>query len=82
MEWDAQFVELGREIRWEGKALDGSGDAMESALGGDAVGNVEVYEGMAWSERLAKWVFCGDERNTRAVWVKGRLVSGEMERVQ
>jgi guanine deaminase len=87
MEWDAQFVELGREISWEGEAmqsaLDGRGEAMENPLDGSgAVGNVEVYEGMTWSERLAKWVFCGDERNTRAVWVKGRLVSGEMERVQ
>lgn len=27
-----------------------------------------------WSEKMAKWVFCGDDRNTRAVWVRGQLV--------
>ena len=33
---------------------------------------------MGWDEILAKWVFSGDDRNVKAVWVKGRLVSGNM----
>lgn len=28
----------------------------------------------SWAEKVAKWVFTGDERNTLAVWVKGRTV--------
>ena len=28
----------------------------------------------SWPEKLAKWVFCGDDRNVRKVWVKGREV--------
>ena len=42
-------------------------------------GSVQIWEGMNWEEVLAKWVNCGDERNTRAVWVKGRLVSGGVD---
>ena len=67
MEWDAQFVDLG--------------PVLSAANGGEGGwGNVEVWEGTAWEDVLAKWMYCGDDRNTRAVWVKGRLVSGSMER--
>ena len=27
-----------------------------------------------WADKVAKWAYCGDDRNTRKVWVKGRLV--------
>ena len=37
-------------------------------------GNVELWGGEDWGERIAKWVFCGDDRNTREVYVRGRLV--------
>jgi len=66
MEWDAQFVDLGPEIGEDGRG---------------GMGNVALWGGEGWEERLAKWVFCGDERNTRAVWVAGRLVSGAVEGV-
>lgn len=59
--WDAQLVDLGPEV------------------GGDGVGGrggVALWGGEGWEGRLAKWVFCGDERNTRGVWVRGRLVCG------
>ena len=61
-EWDAQFIDLGAEI-----------DA-GYVLGGGSVGNVQVWKGMGWEERLAKWVYQGDERNVKAVWVRGRMV--------
>lgn len=35
---------------------------------------VTLWGGETWGEKLAKWVFGGDDRNTRAVWVRGRLV--------
>lgn len=37
-------------------------------------GPVELWGTEKWAEKVAKWAFCGDDRNTRKVWVKGRLV--------
>ena len=71
MEWDAQFVDLGARVG------DGSGGGGEEGVGGK--GNVEVWEWMGWEDVIAKWVFHGDDRNVKAVWVKGRLVSGSMD---
>lgn len=58
MEWDAQLINLG-------------------SVQGEEVGEggpVDVFGWETWEERVAKWVFNGDDRNTAAVWVKGRLV--------
>lgn len=35
---------------------------------------VQLWGKESWAEKVAKWVFTGDERNTLAVWVKGRRV--------
>ena len=35
---------------------------------------VELWGQETWHERMAKWVFCGDDRNVEAVWVRGRKV--------
>ena len=70
MHWDAQLVDLGRQVGGGG----GDDGSEEGALGG-----VELWAQGRWEEKLAKWVFCGDERNTRAVWVDGRLVCGAMD---
>ncbi|KAH8802885.1 hypothetical protein F5884DRAFT_488521 [Xylogone sp. PMI_703] len=40
----------------------------------EEVGPVDIFGWESWDDRIAKWVFNGDDRNTRAVWVKGRLV--------
>ena len=64
MEWDAQLVDLGATVE-------------ENSSGGG--GGVGLWGGETWEERIAKWVFCGDERNTKAVWVEGRLVSGSCD---
>ncbi|KAF2236169.1 guanine deaminase [Viridothelium virens] len=61
MEWDAQMVVLG-----EGVGVDGEG--------GEAEGPVDVFGWESWEERIAKWLYNGDDRNTAAVWVKGELV--------
>jgi guanine deaminase len=58
MEWDAQLIGLSQ--------VDSNED-----LGARPV---DIFGWESWPERIAKWVFNGDDRNTLAVWVKGRLV--------
>ncbi|KAK2629629.1 hypothetical protein QTJ16_000449 [Diplocarpon rosae] len=58
MEWDAQLIGMG--------GVDGEDE-------GD-MGPVDLFGWETWDERIAKWVFSGDDRNTLAVWVQGRLV--------
>lgn len=61
MQWDAQLVELDHAVdRDEGEA--------------DDRGPVELWGKETWGEKVAKWLFCGDDRNTKKVFVKGRLV--------
>lgn len=57
-EWDAQLVSLG--------IVDGEGAGVDS--------NVDVFGWESWDEKIAKWLFNGDDRNTKSVWVRGRLV--------
>ncbi|KAF1920895.1 hypothetical protein BDU57DRAFT_28512 [Ampelomyces quisqualis] len=59
MEWDAQMVKLGE--------VDEAEDRFES-------GPVDIFGWESWSEMVEKWVYSGDDRNTVAVWVRGRLV--------
>ncbi|KAH6685706.1 guanine deaminase [Plectosphaerella plurivora] len=73
MQWDAQLVGLG-DVREGEDGRDGEdGGWGTGVLGGDA-GNVDVFGWETWEERIAKWLFNGDDRNTKKVWVKGRLV--------
>ncbi len=62
MEWDAQLIELSHV-----------GDHAEEDV---AVADlpVDIFGWESSEEKVAKWVFGGNERNTRAVWVKGSLV--------
>jgi len=59
MEWDAQLISLG---------------GVDEPLGSVDTGNVDIFGWESWEEKIAKWLFGGDDRNTLAVWVKGRLV--------
>lgn len=63
MEWDAQMIGL---------------NAVSEEIGGEELdqdqGLVEVFGGETWGEKVEKWVYTGDDRNTLAVWVKGQLV--------
>ncbi|PYH87403.1 hypothetical protein BO71DRAFT_472637, partial [Aspergillus ellipticus CBS 707.79] len=36
--------------------------------------NVDLFGGESWEEKVQKWVWSGDDRNVRAVWVRGRVV--------
>lgn len=61
-EWDAQLISLGLV-----KETPDSDDMADT-------GNVDIFGWEMWEERVAKWVFNGDDRNVRKVWVRGRLV--------
>lgn len=56
MQWDAQLVGLA--------TVDQGG-----AVSYDRP--VDIFGWETWEERVAKWVFGGDDRNTRVVWIKG-----------
>lgn len=71
MEWDAQLVEL------DDAADDGVDGEGEGEGGGERAGDggpVELWGRETWGEKVAKWLFCGDDRNTKKVFVRGRLV--------
>lgn len=70
MEFDAQLVNLGR-VTEDGYREDETLDGV--IVSGDA-GDVDVFGWEEWDERMAKWLYNGDDRNTRKVWVRGRLV--------
>lgn len=63
MDWDAQMVRL-----------DDS-ETPESAPAGRSP--VEIFGWESWENRIAKWLYCGDDRNVKAVWVKGRMVHSD-----
>lgn len=68
MEWDAQMVKLER-------VPDAGEERKEENRGnGEDEGLVQCWGKETWEEKVAKWMHCGDDRNTRKVWVKGRLV--------
>ena len=78
-EWDAQLVGLGaveEEVQEEETA---GGDELDGAKGADPEGdedegNVDIFGWETWEEKMAKWLYGGDDRNTKKVWVRGRLV--------
>ncbi|KAI9713291.1 MAG: hypothetical protein M1828_001464 [Chrysothrix sp. TS-e1954] len=35
---------------------------------------MDIFKWQSWNERVAKWLYCGDDRNVKDVWVKGRSV--------
>ncbi|KAI0191605.1 guanine deaminase [Astrocystis sublimbata] len=61
-QWDAQLIDLGTVPA----ELDEHDYVFPS--------NVDIFGWESWDERIAKWVFNGDDRNTKKVWVQGRLV--------
>ena len=67
MEWDAQLIELGDAADFE----DDGGVVKDAKLD---EGLVELWGQETWGEKVAKWLFCGDDRNTKMVFVRGRLV--------
>ncbi|KAL9037026.1 MAG: hypothetical protein Q9180_003959 [Flavoplaca navasiana] len=66
MEWDAQLIRL-ESVTEEGVVDDGEDKRMDEGI-------VHCWGNESWEEKVAKWMYCGDDRNTRKVYVKGRLV--------
>lgn len=64
-DWDAQLIGLTCIDEHGTRAHDGDTDDD---------GNVDFFGWESWEDRVAKWVFNGDDRNTKSVWVRGRLV--------
>lgn len=61
MEFDAQLIGLGSV-----------GETGETE--GEEAGDVDVFGWESCEDLIAKWLFSGDDRNTRKVWVRGQLV--------
>ncbi|KAI9845569.1 MAG: hypothetical protein M1837_004666 [Sclerophora amabilis] len=71
MEWDAQLIGLGRDNQEESGPDEKVEHEHEEH---EDQGPVDLFGWETWDDRVAKWMFSGDDRNTLAVWVKGRLV--------
>ncbi len=63
MRWDAQMVQLAHAEESLGEGMSMKDEGL-----------VELWGDETWDEKVAKWVFCGDDRNTKKVWVNGKLV--------
>ncbi|KAI9893773.1 MAG: hypothetical protein M1814_005990 [Vezdaea aestivalis] len=70
MDWDAQLIGLSMVQTDETLEADNIDD-----------GPVDIFGWESWDDRVAKWVYNGDDRNTLAVWVKGRLVHSRGKRL-
>lgn len=70
MEWDAQLIALG-QVEDEG---EDEATAAAAAAFDQNKGPVDIFGWEPWPDRVAKWLYGGDDRNVQAVWVQGRLV--------
>lgn len=76
MIWDAQLVEIGTTIK------NGTGNPLENdnaglagrGVGAGSVDNIALFGNETWQEQIQKWMWNGDDRNVRSVWVQGELV--------
>lgn len=64
MFWDVQLIDLGPLIDEDAGTDNSSSDA----------GNVDIFGWESWEEKIEKWMWTGDDRNVKKVWVNGRLV--------
>ncbi|KFY02590.1 hypothetical protein O988_02051 [Pseudogymnoascus sp. VKM F-3808] len=77
MIWDAQLVELGAVNNSTTSPLDvapGNGVTSGALLNSGPVGNVDLFGDETWQEQIQKWIWSGDDRNVKNVWVQGKLV--------
>lgn len=79
MEWDAILIGLTNvpEVDEE-RELGRVGERVSDVVGG-GMGPVDVFGWENWSEKVAKWMYCGDDRNVLSVWVKGKVVHKKPE---
>ncbi|CDM34893.1 hypothetical protein DTO013E5_3204 [Penicillium roqueforti] len=74
MLWDVQLIRLGGVKLVEASPLDVVSDGSSDLVKAGPVGNVDLFGTENWEEKIQKWVWSGDDRNVKAVWVGGRLV--------
>ena len=67
MEFDAQLIRLSA-------VPEPTQTPSDDREGDEDDGIVELWGPETWPEKVAKWLFCGDDRNTKRVFVRGRLV--------
>ncbi|CAG7950782.1 unnamed protein product [Penicillium nalgiovense] len=74
MIWDAQLIELGAILpNSTASPLDMATIAGRGIETG-SVGNVDLFGNETWQEQIEKWMWSGDDRNVKNVWVQGKLV--------
>lgn len=69
-EWDAQLIVCG-DFSGSGSANEPEENEVQSKEDDNPI---ELWGKETWNEKLAKWVFTGDDRNVQGVWVRGRKV--------
>ncbi|KAJ5882390.1 uncharacterized protein N7529_001062 [Penicillium soppii] len=75
MIWDAQLVELGAVKNSTTSPLDAKPTGVVArAVTTGTVGNVDLFGNETWHEQIEKWMWSGDDRNVKNVWVQGKLV--------
>jgi guanine deaminase len=76
MDFDAQLI--GFDVQGKGKD---EGEEIEEELKAfvEKDSPVDIFGWESWENRVNKWVYNGDDRNTFAVWVKGKLVHARKE---
>ncbi|KAJ5106991.1 hypothetical protein N7456_003666 [Penicillium angulare] len=78
MIWDAQLIELGAVQNSTTSPLDATpvnSIARRGYVDGPGpVGNVDLFGNETWQEQVQKWMWSGDDRNVKFVWVNGVLV--------
>jgi guanine deaminase len=60
-EWDAQMIKLDEVAPYSEGASEHDGP-------------VDIFGWESWENKVHKWLYNGNDKNTLAVWVKGRLV--------
>lgn len=73
MIFDAQLICLGG-VGGSGEGLLDDLSGYELKVKGGPAGNVDIFGNESWEEKIQKWVWSGDDRNVKGVWVGGRLV--------
>jgi guanine deaminase len=74
MLWDVQLIQLGGVKGTEQGPLGSVCNGVKDNVNAGPVGNVDLFGTETWEEKIEKWVWSGDDRNVKAVWVGGRLV--------
>lgn len=73
-DWDAQLIGWTCASDGDAPATNGHATNGTPTAPRQEEGNMIVFGWESWDDIIAKWLFCGDDRNTKSVWVKGRLV--------